>query len=61
MKQYSVYTKLDGHIGKFSDGKTEIDDTKVSSTTTYSSKKIETRLSGLSFSVTENGILRVSY
>ena len=61
MKQYSVYTKLDGHIGKFSEGKAEIDDTKVSSTTTYSSEKIETRLNGLSFSVTENGILRVSY
>ena len=61
MKQYSVYTKLDGHIGKFSEGKAEIDDTKVSSTTTYSSEKIETRLSGLSFSVTENGILRITY
>ena len=61
MKQYSVYTKLDGHIGKFSEGRAEIDDTKVSSTTTYSSEKIETRLNGLSFSVTENGILRVSY
>ena len=61
MKQYSVYTKLDGHIGKFSEGKAEIDDTKMSSTTTYSSEKIETRLNGLSFSVTENGILRVSY
>ena len=61
MKQYSVYTKLDGHIGKFSDGKTEIDDTQASATTTYSSEKIESRLNGLSFSVTENGILRVSY
>ena len=61
MKQYSVYTKLDGHIGKFSEGKAEIDDTKMSSTTTYSSEKIESRLNGLSFSVTENGILRVSY
>ena len=61
MKQYSVYTKLDGHIGKFSDGKTEIDDTQSSTLTTYSSDKIETRLNGLSFSVTENGILRVTY
>ena len=61
MKQYSVYTKLDGHMGKFSEGKAEIDDTKVSSTTTYSSEKIESRLNSLSFSVTENGILRVTY
>ena len=41
--------------------KVGIDDTQSSTLTTYSSKKIETRLNGLSFSITDNGILRVTY
>ena len=41
--------------------KVGIDDTQSSTLTTYSSEKIESRLNGLSFSVTENGILRVTY
>ena len=41
--------------------KVGIDDTQSSTLTTYSSEKIETRLNGLSFSITDNGILRVTY
>ena len=41
--------------------KVAIDDTKPSTLTTYSSEKIETRLNGLSFSITDNGILRVTF
>ena len=36
MKQYSVYTKLDGHIGKFSGG--ELDVTKA-----YVDEQLETK------------------
>ena len=55
------YNELSDQIKNQIKDKIGINDTQASATTTYSSEKIETRLNGLSFSVTENGILRVSY
>lgn len=55
------YNELSDDIQKQITEKIGIDDTQASATTTYSSDKIESRLNGLSFSITDNGILRVTY
>ena len=55
------YNELSDQIKNQIKDKIGINDTQASATTTYSSEKIETRLNGLSFSITDNGILRVTY
>ena len=55
------YNELSDQIKNQIKDKIGINDTQASATTTYSSDKIESRLNGLSFYITQNGTLRITY